>query len=127
MTPTLSFIQNISIKRATVLQSDHGVLGGYIHTNGSYAAAVEVKAKDAGAVIDAAKLPQLQEFCSKVSQHIVAVDPGELAGTGLQTLGKQHFVFDGSMTINQLTTKTSKAVGLPIHITSYLRWKCGTA
>ena len=116
--------ENVVARRAAVHESANGVVGSYVHNFGSYGAIVEARAKD-GSAIDASKVPAIQELCSKIAQHIVANDPGELANNGLQALGKQHFVFDGSMTINQVTVKASKQIGLPIQIASYLRWKCG--
>ena len=113
------------LRRAGVVHSDRGVVGAYVHTFGSYGAIVEVQSKDPAVPLDPTKTPQLQEFCAKIAQHIVAQDPGELAADGLKKLSKQQYVFDPSMNIGQFVVKTSKLHGQGLTIASYLRWKNG--
>ena len=122
-----SSLQNVVLRRVSVVHSPQGVVGGYVHNFGSYGAVVELKSKDAGTALNPEKMTQYQEFCSKLAQHIVASDPGDAAQDGLKKLGKQQYVFDSSMNINQLLVKTSKAHGQPLEIAGYLRWKCGAA
>lgn len=65
-----SLKENIAVQRATVLRVPEGTVGGYLHDNGAFAALVGVTPGR----------PGLQEFCAKIAQHVVAVDPGLRCG-----------------------------------------------
>jgi translation elongation factor EF-Ts len=108
-----------------VVSSPIGVVGGYVHNFGSYGAIVELKSKDSAEPLNAEKLQHFQDLASKLAQHIVASDPGDIAQDGLKKLGKQQFVFDSTMNINQLLVKASKQHGQSLAVAHYLRWKCG--
>jgi elongation factor Ts len=79
--------ENISLRRATVLGQPNGVVGGYLHNNGTFAALVA--ARLASNSKDTAVLAKAGDLCARVAQHIVAVDPG-MFGDGLRGHAGTH-------------------------------------
>ena len=118
LTPPISLSQNITFKRAAVLNNgvlSGSIVGSYLHNNGSYGALVCL------APTAATPLPAgFAQLANNIAQHVVALDPDSTT-----VLGEQAYVFDGSRKVADMIRAESSALGVPAFVAGFVRFGGG--